>query len=178
VDPGSPPILISTRNNSSIDLEKNASRFCKWCQIVKPLGCKHCHACNKCVLKMDHHCPWINNCVGMYNLKFFFLFLFYLALTCFYTSLMCIPILVKSFSSTFPEEHIWILILTIFCFVFFFITCAFCGVTLYSVLIERTSVDLEEGRKFSRKLAKRNFEHLIGASWWWFWIPNSKTVSY
>lgn len=57
-------------------------RHCKWCGKYKPDRCHHCRVCKTCILKMDHHCPWIYNCVGFYNYKFFFLLLLYSALDC------------------------------------------------------------------------------------------------
>ena len=49
--------------------EPYAARWCFKCQAPKPPRSHHCALCGKCVLKMDHHCPWINNCVGFYNRK-------------------------------------------------------------------------------------------------------------
>jgi len=57
-------------------------RMCKWCDKLKPDRCHHCRVCRICVLRMDHHCPWIYNCVGFRNHKYFFLVLLYATICC------------------------------------------------------------------------------------------------
>uniref|UniRef100_A0A6A7FV22 Palmitoyltransferase n=2 Tax=Hirondellea gigas TaxID=1518452 RepID=A0A6A7FV22_9CRUS len=57
-------------------------RYCEKCCHIKPDRCHHCSVCGECVLKMDHHCPWVNNCVSFTNYKFFVLFLGYAFLYC------------------------------------------------------------------------------------------------
>lgn len=66
---------------------------CKHCDLVRPPRTHHCSVCNKCVLKMDHHCPWIANCAGYGNYRYFVTFLVwttigtaYLAVLCFYVA--------------------------------------------------------------------------------------------
>lgn len=91
-DPGSP--LQSKRGYSNLPTTENRAytsftvkssgeiRFCKKCQTTKPDRAHHCSTCRRCVLKMDHHCPWLGTCVGLKNYKAFLLFLIYLTLFC------------------------------------------------------------------------------------------------
>jgi len=54
-------------------------RFCNSCHLARPLRSKHCPFCQRCVYKMDHHCPIALTCIGAKNQKWFFFAL----LTCF-----------------------------------------------------------------------------------------------
>ena len=68
-------------------------KICQYCNEIKPLRTHHCSICGICVLKMDHHCPWINNCIGQNNQRYFLLFLFHSFCYTFFVSILTIPIL-------------------------------------------------------------------------------------
>mmetsp|Transcript_103426 Transcript_103426/g.163186 ORF Transcript_103426/g.163186 Transcript_103426/m.163186 type:complete len:288 (-) Transcript_103426:12-875(-) len=84
-DPGSIPI------DDGVELQAlpDGVRQCTKCKAPKPPRAHHCSICQRCIQRMDHHCPWVNNCVGARNQKHFVLYLLYVQLQC-YMAIICL----------------------------------------------------------------------------------------
>jgi len=71
LDPGYPP-------KEKIDFVKivethDCNMLCPNCETIYTPDLRHCYICNRCIDRFDHHCNWINNCVGKRNhLVFYF----------------------------------------------------------------------------------------------------------
>ncbi|KAM8885883.1 palmitoyltransferase ZDHHC12-B-like isoform 2-T2 [Spinachia spinachia] len=50
-------------------------RRCGYCLLQQPMRAKHCQTCQRCVRRFDHHCPWMENCVGERNHRWFLVYL-------------------------------------------------------------------------------------------------------
>ena len=85
-------LLSSCKNPGYIEKPKNIDflnllqlidpvQLCPDCEVIRTPRSRHCAICGLCVERFDHHCPWINNCVGLKNHSDFIGFLFSLILT-------------------------------------------------------------------------------------------------
>lgn len=131
---------ITVRNNGQ-------PRFCRKCNGPKPDRSHHCSVCGVCVLKMDHHCPWLNNCVGFCTQKAFLLFLGYTAIYCTiicYATAYCLYLDMMSVE----DFSINVLLLAILSAAFSLSLWGFGGYHIYLLLTNTTTIESYEKNKY------------------------------
>lgn len=82
VYPSDPGVIASYHDDIEQMLEDAAhgvpldvTTYCRTCLVLKPMRSKHCAKCGVCIARLDHHCTWINRCVGYGNHRIFVIFL-------------------------------------------------------------------------------------------------------
>ncbi|EDS43329.1 zinc finger protein [Culex quinquefasciatus] len=131
------PIVTRTLNASV--------RFCEKCRLIKPDRAHHCSVCGVCVLKLDHHCPWVNNCINFTNYKFFILFLGYALVYCLYVAFSTVMYMELIWSASGREGKIdgrfHILFLFFVSLMFAISLVSLFGYHVYLVLLNRTTLE-------------------------------------
>tara|TARA_B110000977_G_scaffold131490_1_gene167533 strand:- start:7520 stop:10648 length:3129 start_codon:yes stop_codon:yes gene_type:complete len=56
---------------TSLNTLAHGGRYCRTCHTARTLRSKHCPFCDRCVSRMDHHCPIAGTCIGVRNQRHF-----------------------------------------------------------------------------------------------------------
>lgn len=67
------PMVAAEESGAVVDLCGDVDvLYCKYCEAHVHPTSKHCWECNKCASNYDHHCEWLNTCIGDRNYRSFF----------------------------------------------------------------------------------------------------------
>jgi palmitoyltransferase len=82
-------------------------KWCRKCWAPKPERTHHCSACGRCVLKMDHHCPWLGSiCIGHRTYPAFVHFLGCITIFATYIAVISINALIYAFSNPYGVSEV------------------------------------------------------------------------
>jgi len=96
------PGYRSDFNLKLLEVDRSELFTCEICKDRRPHRCHHCTRCGTCVLRMDHHCPWLHKCVGYRNYKYFLLFIVYTMALAIFQSATVVPYVAGLFQTELP----------------------------------------------------------------------------
>ncbi|KAM6141991.1 palmitoyltransferase ZDHHC3 isoform X2 [Falco biarmicus] len=173
-DPGAVPKGNATKEFiESLQLKPGQVVYkCPKCCSIKPDRAHHCSVCKRCIRKMDHHCPWVNNCVGENNQKYFVLFTMYIALISLHALIMvgfhflyCFEEDWTKCSSFSPPTTVILLILLCFeALLFLIFTSVMFGTQVHSICTDETGIEQlkKEERRWAKKTKWMNMKAVFG----------------
>lgn len=145
---------------------------CPKCCSIKPERAHHCSVCQRCIRKMDHHCPWVNNCVGESNQKYFVLFTFYIALISIHAMFLTVNQFAQCIKhewkacSTFspPATVILLLFLTFEALLFAIFTLIMLGTQMNAIWNDETGIEQlkKEEARWVRKSKWKSIQAVFG----------------
>ncbi|CAJ1386874.1 unnamed protein product [Effrenium voratum] len=156
-------------------------RICKLCKNRwKPPRAHHCKTCRRCIFRMDHHCPWINNCVGLTNQKLFILFLIYTCAAAVYTLLLLAAGAFywlwsqQSWSDAPPPGSASLIcsgLVAMECFAAMLFVSDFLQEQVESIQMNSTLVETYQRTHGMRSSTQEHFKAVFGRSWWSWPLP-------
>ncbi|KAF9074361.1 DHHC palmitoyltransferase-domain-containing protein [Rhodocollybia butyracea] len=147
-------------------------RYCSRDLFVKPYRAHHCRACGTCVLKYDHHCPWIGQCVGARNHKFFVNFNVATAIFTAYTFATLLPYTIRSnHSPTASIDPQQIVILALSALFLLFTTTLFITHT-FLLSVSQSTVESHQHQSM-----KERESSLLSEVFAWYEISNKRRVT-
>jgi hypothetical protein len=163
-------------------------RKCHGCMVYKPDRVHHCQVCGQCVLRMDHHCPWIANCVGFRNYKFFLLVLIYAVGTLVFMIASMLPRFLNVFAPIldmkyFLRRDLFIAFVFVCAVLLFLVLTSFLSFHIWLVCNAMSTIEYREKKnhgdaevkhrwavshiKYDRGSAYENFKHVMGEPYQW-----------
>lgn len=189
-DGGASTSILEKNKNTLFPVFKHANEkkqdgndriWIRWLRS-KPDRWHHCSIWNTWILMMDHHCPWLNNCIGFNNYKYFFNTIFYCSISSIMVS--CTYWEVWGHLIDDRETNIFVLYLcSVTYFLAFIFTIVLFGFTLFHIrlmLTNYTTLEYWEKRRGSESTWstspyysskwKYNISLKLGFDWFLFWL--------